>query len=68
MLYEVITRGQQHLLRLLLGPRVGEVGARQQHARLSKVMDALLRESVERASYKGAKVQTLSLAARNNFV
>jgi len=34
-----------------------------QHARLSKVMDALLRESVERASYKGAKVQTLSLAA-----
>ncbi len=34
-----------------------------QHGRLSKVMDALLRESVERAAYKGAKVQTLSLAA-----
>jgi len=34
-----------------------------QHARLSKVMDALLRESVERAAYKGAKVRTLSIAA-----
>ncbi len=34
-----------------------------QHPRLSKVMDALLRESVERASYKGAKAQMLSLAS-----
>lgn len=34
-----------------------------QHERLSRVMDALLRESVERAAYKGAKVRTLSLAA-----
>ena len=32
-----------------------------QHERLSRVMEALLRESVERAAYKGAKVRTLSL-------